>query len=198
MCDSTHGREQSVPLIDLSEAPGERVSWGRPSWTVYLWSIVEIVLVTNPFQISSRVRVAALRAFGAKIGSGVIFRPRTRVKFPWNLEVGDRSWIGEGVWIHNQAPVMIGTDVVLSQECFITTGSHAHRTDMALVTSATTIGSGTWVAARAIVLGGSSFGRSCLVSPGSVVGPMQIFPDGAILKGNPGTVVGRRLSRKES
>lgn len=197
MCDLSHAGQERVPLIDLSAAPGERVAWERPSWIVYLWSIVEILVVTNPLQISSRLRVAVLRAFGAKIGDRVIFRPRTRVKFPWNLEVGDRCWIGEGAWIHNQALVKIGTDVVLSQECFITTGSHAHRTDMALITSPTTIGSGTWVATRAIVLGGMTLGKSCLIGPGSVVGPMEAFPDGAILKGNPGIVVGQRLSRKE-
>lgn len=174
-------------VIDLASAPGERQAWDRSSLTVYLWAGVELLLVTNPWQISSRVRVAALRAFGAKIESGVIFRPRTRVKFPWKLSIGKNTWVGEGVWIHNQDQVHIGQNVVISQETFLTTGSHAHRTDMALVTSPITVGDGSWITSRCIVLGGTSLGDNCLITPGSVVsgklGPGTKFgsPPGIIL-----------------
>jgi len=174
-----------VPVIDLSKAPGERASWDRPAWQVYLWAVVELLLVTNPWQISSRVRVKALRAFGAEIGEGVVFRPRTRVRFPWKLHVGDRSWIGEGVWFHNQDHVYVGHDAVVSQECFITTGSHAHRTDMALITRPVTIGDGAWVTSRCVVTGGSTVGRSAVVAPLTVVS--QDVPENVVLDRHGGT-----------
>ena len=117
-------------VINLADAPGEKAAWDRPKAQVYLWAIVELLLVTNPWQISSSLRIRALRLFGAEIGAGVVFRPRTRVKFPWKLHIGDRSWIGEGVWFHNQDHVRIGSDVVVSQETFLTTGSHAHRREI--------------------------------------------------------------------
>lgn len=185
----------SAPIIDLASAPGERQAWDRPLFAVYLWAGVELLLVTNPWQISSRVRVAALRAFGAKIEPGVIFRPRTRVKFPWKLSIGRNSWIGEGVWIHNQNRVYIGQNVVISQETFLTTGSHAHRTDMALVTSPITIGDGTWITTRCIVLGGTSLGENCLITPGSVVSG-KLSP-GTKFGSPPGIILGeRRLKTK--
>ncbi len=155
--------------IDLSQAPGERMAWDRPKSVVYLWAIVEILILTNAWQPSSRLRVAALRRFGASVGSKVIIRPRTRIRFPWKLTVGDNSWIGEGVWIHNQDQVEIGANVAVSQETFITTGSHAHRTDMALITSPVVIADGAWVTSRCIVLGGTRIGESALVAPGTVV-----------------------------
>jgi putative colanic acid biosynthesis acetyltransferase WcaF len=158
-----------VPVIDLSKAPGERQAWGRSKYQVYLWAIAERLFVTNSWQISSGIRVRVLRAFGAEIGEGVIFRPRTRVAFPWRLHIGDRSWIGEGVWFHNQDHIRIGSDVVVSQEAFLTTGSHAHRRDMALVTRPIEISNGVWVTSRCIVLGGSRIGTSSLVQPGVVV-----------------------------
>lgn len=161
--------ESDVPVIDLSKAPGEGEAWNRPKWMIYLWSATELVLVTNPWQISSGLRTKALRAFGAKIGDGVIIRPRTRIKFPWNLEIGDRSWIGEGVWIHNQDQVTIGHDAVVSQETFITTGSHAHRKDMGLITRPVTIDDGAWVTSRCVVTGGVTVGRSALVQPLTLV-----------------------------
>lgn len=179
-----------LPVIPLRDAPGERAAWGRPAGVVYLWGIVEWLFVTNALQISSRVRVGVLRMFGATIGSGVVFRPRTRVKFPWKLTVGDDCWIGEGVWIHNQDQVTVGHDVVISQETMITTGSHAHRTDMALVTRPVTVGDGAWVTSRCLLLGGAAVGRGALVAPMSVV--YGDVPDGAIVRGNPAVVVGRR------
>src|SRR5690606_6694058 len=131
--------DEQIPVVALSEAPGKQEAWDRPRWYVYTWAVFERLFVTNSWQISSKLRVRVLRSFGAEIGSGVIFRPRTRVLFPWKLHVGDNSWIGEGVWFHNQDHVYVGNDVVISQETFVTTGSHAHRRDMALVTRAVSI-----------------------------------------------------------
>jgi len=174
-----------IPVIDLSKAPGERGAWRKPAWVIYLWAICELIFVTNPWQISSGLRVAVLRAFGAQIGAGVVFRPRTRVKFPWNLVIGDRCWIGEGVWFHNQDRVVLGNDVVISQETFITTGSHAYRRDMALITRPVSIESGVWVTSRCVILGGATLGRSALVAPLSRVGgyvpPNAIWDSGAVV-----------------
>lgn len=156
-------------VIDLSKAPGTGESWGRPRSVVYLWSACELLFVTNPWQISSRLRVAVLRAFGAEIAQGVIFRPGTRVKSPWKLHIGARSWIGDGVWFHNQDHVFVGADVVISQETFLTTGSHRVRTDMGLVTRPIRIDDGVWITSRCIVLGGSRIGESAVVQPMTVV-----------------------------
>ncbi|MFJ6355782.1 LbetaH domain-containing protein [Pseudarthrobacter oxydans] len=156
-------------VIDLTAAPGERASWDRPSVVVFAWSVVELLLVTNAWQISSSLRVKALRLFGAEIGDHVVFRPRTRVKFPWKLHIGDNSWIGEGVWIHNQDHVFIGSNVVISQETMLTTGSHRHRSDMALVTRPIHIEDGAWVTSRCMVLGGVRIGRSAVLRPMTVV-----------------------------
>lgn len=162
-------RNKSIPVIDLSKAPGERAAWDRPTVVVCLWAVFERLFVTNSWQVSSKLRVGVLRMFGAEIGRGVIFRPRTRVSFPWKLHIGERSWIGEGVWFHNQDHIHIGHDVVISQESFLTTGSHAHRRDMELITRPIRIAEGAWVTARCIVTGGAEIGRSALVTPGTVV-----------------------------
>ncbi|AXH35229.1 acetyltransferase [Humibacter sp. BT305] len=156
-------------VVPLRCAPGARAAWGRSSAVVYLWGVAERLLVTNSWQISSRLRCATLRLFGAQIGERVTFRPRTRVLFPWKLVIGDDCWIGEGVWFHNQDTILLEHDVVISQETFLTTGSHAHRRDMALLTRPITIKSGAWITSRCVVLGGVTVGRSALVTPGSVV-----------------------------
>lgn len=181
-----------VPVLPLRDAPGERSSWDRSKGTVYLWAVAELLFVTNPWQISSSIRAAVLRWFGAEIGTGVIMRPRIRVRFPWKLHIGNDCWIGEGVWFHNQDHVRIGNDVVISQETFLTTGSHAHRVDMALITRPIEIGAGSWITARCMVLGGTKLGKSCLVKPMSVISGTQ--PANSLLEGNPARVTGLRFA----
>jgi putative colanic acid biosynthesis acetyltransferase WcaF len=178
-------------VIDLSAAPGSGESWAAPRWKVYLWGVVELLIVTNPWQISSRLRRAALVAFGARIGAGVVLRPRLRVRLPWKLEIGDRSWVGEDVWFHNQDQLTIGRDAVISQGTFITTGSHALRRDMALVTRSVEVADGAWLTARCIVLGGSRIGVSAVVTPGTVVS--GDVPDGMIFGQAAGEVLRPRF-----
>ena len=188
--------DEPVRVIDLSKAPGEREAWDRPSWVVYLWALCELIFVTNPFQASSDIRVRVLRLFGASVGEGVIMRPRLRVKFPWKLSVGARSWIGEGVWIHNQDRIEIGSDVVVSQESFLTTGTHAFRSDMALKTQPVVIEDGVWITTRCVVLAGSRIGRSALILPNTVVRGQ--VPAGSLFGTPAGQVVGQRFDDRRA
>lgn len=187
-------RASDIPVIDLSEAPGAGEAWDRSAAVLALWLLVEALLVTNPLQVSSGIRSRALRAFGARIGKGVIIRPRVRVKFPWKLEIGDRSWIGEGVWFHNQDRITVGSDAVISQETFLTTGSHRARRDMGLVTAPVVIEDGVWLTTRCLVLGGSRVGRSALAKPMTVV--KGEVPSGAVVSGPECQVVGRRFTEE--
>lgn len=187
------GTSPVIPVIDLANAPGERAAWDRPRFVIYLWAIAEMLFVTNPWQISSSLRVTILRLFGAEVGKSVIFRPRTRVKFPWKLHVGDNSWIGEGVWIHNQDHLYIEHDVVISQETFITTGSHSIRKDMALITRPIYIEAGAWVTARCILLGGCRLGRSSVITPNTVVKSGLTVAPGTIFGHPEGVEIGPRF-----
>jgi putative colanic acid biosynthesis acetyltransferase WcaF len=178
--------ESKIRIISLRAAPGSKEAWTKPPLIIAIWILVEFLLVSNPLQVSSYLRRSSLKLFGANIGTGVILRPRLRVKFPWNLTIGDNCWIGEGVWIHNQDKVVIGNDVCISQESFITTGSHAFRTDMALVTKPVVIESGAWVCSRAIITMGSRIGTSAVIPAGSMVAGLvpegTIFPNGRRFK----------------
>ena len=184
--------DKEIKVIPLSKAPGSQEAWSRPAIVIALWIIVEYFFVTSPLQVSSRLRRAALRLFGAKIGKGVILRPRLRVKFPWNLAIGDDCWVGEGVWIHNQDKVEIAHDVCISQETFITTGSHDFRKDMALITKPVIIEAGVWVCSRAIITKGVTIGRSAIV-PANVVVSKNIEA-GSIASSDPKSRSGFRFN----
>jgi putative colanic acid biosynthesis acetyltransferase WcaF len=169
--------------IDLTQAGAGNFKRTRSRLIEAVWIIVEFFLVSNPLQVSSRVRAWALRLFGARIGVNVIMRPRLRVKFPWNLRVGDNCWIGEGVWIHNQGLVTIEDNAVVSQEAFVTTGSHDIYESMDLVVKPVIIRQGAWVTTRCIVLQGVEIGQNSILTPGSVAN--KSLPPASIYSGNP-------------
>lgn len=118
----------------------------------------------------ARLRVALLRAFGARIGEGVLIRHRVRILWPWKLTIGDHSWIGEGAWLLNLEPVTIGAHVCVSQEALLCTGSHDHRAaDFRYRNAPIAVEDGAWVAARAVVLAGVTVGAHSVVAAGTVL-----------------------------
>ena len=190
--DESAGQSPDVPVVSLADFEGNGEAWGRPAWVVAAWLLAEWLFLTNSLQVSSRVRVSVLRRFGANIGSNVIFRPRTRVKSPWKLTIGDDCWIGEGVWFHNQDEIIVRNDCVISQDTFLTTGSHRHRDRMQLITSPILVEEGVWITARCVITGGAVIGRSALISPMSVV--KGRVPANAVVSGQPSVVVGSRFN----
>ena len=46
---------QSVPIIELATAPGERAAWDKPKLVVYLWAAAELLFVTNPWQVTAQL-----------------------------------------------------------------------------------------------------------------------------------------------
>ncbi|ROR90503.1 DapH/DapD/GlmU-related protein [Nocardioides aurantiacus] len=114
--------------------------------------------------------MAILRAFGAAVGNGVVMRGDVRVHWPWKLTVGNDCWIGEGVWILNLEPVVLGDDVCVSQGAMLCTGSHDRRSPSFEFDNAPIrVADGAWIAARATVLRGVSIGADAVVGATALV-----------------------------
>jgi len=148
-------------------------SWydpGRGFALRVLWHIVNALLMQNPLNPSSGLKVIALRMFGAKIGKGVVLKPGINVKYPWNLEIGNYSWVGERAWLDSLAPIAIGDNACISQGTYFCTGNH-DWTDRAfgLVVKPIVIKDGVWVGARSIVLPGVTMASHSILTAGSVM-----------------------------
>lgn len=136
-------------------------------WQV-AWIAISGLVVTR-WWCPPRLRVSVLRAFGARIGEGVLIHA-VRVQWPWKLEIGDASWIGESVWLLNQEPIRIGSNVCLSQGVLLCAGSHDRRSPtFECDNGPITVGDGAWVAARATVLRGVTIGARALVGATALV-----------------------------
>ena len=79
-------------VIDLSLAGKGNYQARRGALIELIWFVIEACVINNKLLPLSSVRVALLRLFGAKIGTGCRFVHPLRVKAPWNLEVGDKCW----------------------------------------------------------------------------------------------------------
>lgn len=162
----------------------------RAAYVEALWVLVQAALVRS-FIPGSAHRRFLLRLFGARVGRGVVVKPGVRVKFPWKLEVGDHSWIGEGVWIDNLAPVRIGANCCISQEAYLCTGSHDwSKPSFDLIVRPIELADGAWVAARALVGPGVTVGEGAVLLLGSVA--RKSLEPWTIYSGNPAQPVRKR------
>jgi putative colanic acid biosynthesis acetyltransferase WcaF len=163
---------------------------GRPAWFESLWMLAKCLFFLNPVPWPSSLRVMLLRAFGAKIGQGVVIRSQVNVSFPWRLEIGDDVWIGEEVLILSLAQVTLGSDICLSQRAFLCTGSHQFQgPNFDLVTKPIVVRSKSWVAAQVFIAPGVEIGEGSMVAAGSVV--LENVPPKSLVRGNPATLVKR-------
>ncbi|CAN5894829.1 putative colanic acid biosynthesis acetyltransferase [soil metagenome] len=133
------------------------------------WYMVNIVFFKTGLFPFYGLKRFWLKAFGAKIGQGVLIKPFVNIKYPWLLELGDHIWIGEQVWIDNLAMVTIGSNVCLSQGAFLLTGNHNYsKATFDLMVKPITLEEGVWIGARAIVCPGVICGSHAVLAVGSV------------------------------
>lgn len=159
----------TTPGLDLSAHTGRRYDKGRPvAWQV-AWHVVSH-LVFQRWWFPGRFRPAVLRAFGARIGDGVVIRQDVRIHWPWRLRIDGPAWVGHGAWLLNLDDVVIGENACISQEALLCTGSHdRHDPAFEHANAPITVGRGAWVCARAVVLPGSEVGAHAIVGAGAVV-----------------------------
>jgi putative colanic acid biosynthesis acetyltransferase WcaF len=176
--------------LDLFDA-SRNLDRGRAAWFEAAWYLVKIVFFLSALPWPSSLRRVLLRFFGATVGPGVIIKPRVNVHFPWRLEVGEHSWIGEEVFILNFDPVRIGSHACVSQRAFLCTGNHDFRDEKFSFRSAPiTVGDGAWVGASVFVGPGVEIGDETVVTAGAVV--LKSLLSGMVCSGNPAEPRSRR------
>lgn len=172
------------PWIDLRQYDQSDYDRGRPGWYVLLWWLVQAVVFPLSLHNMSGLRCAVLRAFGAKIGRNVLVRPTARFTYPWKVEIGSQSWIGDDVVFYSLDRITIGCHCVISQKTYLCTGSHdIGDRQFGLETAPIVVGNGAWVAADCFVAPGVTIGANTVVGARSSV--FRDLPAGKICVGNP-------------
>ena len=149
-----------------------------------LWYLVNLFFFDTSLPFPSGFKVMLLKQFGASMGSSVVIKPKVNIKYPWFLQIGSNTWIGENVWIDNLTDVTIGDNVVLSQGAYLLTGSHDYSDEaFSLITGKIILEEGVWIAAKATVCPGVTCKSHSVLSVNSVathdLNPYSIY------QGNP-------------
>ena len=99
------------------------------------------------------------------------------------ITIGENSQVQDGCVLHADAgiPITIGKNVSVGH--------------MAMLHGCT-IGDGTLIGIKAVLLNGAKIGRNCLVGANALVAEGKEIPDGTLVIGSPGKVV-RNLSEEE-
>jgi putative colanic acid biosynthesis acetyltransferase WcaF len=159
------------PMVqDLSQfrnPPGFR---GRSAVIVQLWWLVQGTLFAWSPQFMYGWRRWLLQLFGADLGKGVLIRPSVRITYPWKLSIGDHSWVGDFAELYTLGPIQIGHNAVVSQHCYLCTGSHDPSSlTFDIFAEQITVEDEAWLAAGVFVHPGVTIGRGSVIAARSVV-----------------------------
>ena len=160
-------RESFVDLRRYDQSNYER---GRSSWFILLWWLVQAIAFPLSLHNLNGFRCWLLRLFGAKIGQGVLIRPTARFTYPWKVEIGDCSWIGDDVVFYSLEQIRVGSHCVISQKSYLCTGSHdIQDPTFGLIVAGITISNGVWIAADCFIAPGVEIGANAVIGARSSV-----------------------------
>lgn len=159
--------------------------------TEIIWYVIKIIFFLSAIPYPSKFKVMLLRLFGAKIGTGLVIKPRVNIHFPWKLEIGDHVWIGEEAFLLNFEKLLIGSNVCISQRAFLCGGNHDYKiSSMPYRNGPIILEDGCWIGANVFVGPNVRIGTDTVVSVGSMVS--QSIAGNGIYRGNPAQLIKNR------
>ena len=180
--------------VDLGRFDNSWYQPGRTRLVQAVWFFAGLPILRSACLPSSGIRRSLLKLFGSRIGSGVTIKPGVRVKYPWLLEVGENTWLGEDVWLDNLAPIRIGSNVCISQGAYLCTGNHDWADPaFGLMVRPISVGDGAWIGAKVLLCPGVQVAEGAVAAAGSVVaGNLEAY---TIYAGNPAVPIRKRIVR---
>ena len=177
---------------DLSTYNNSPFHPGGNAFKRVLWFYVNALFFKTSLLPFNGFKAFLLRLFGAKVGNMVTIKPGANVKYPWHLTIGNYTWIGENVWIDSLVPVVIGSNVCISQGAVLLTGNHDYKkTSFNLLTKSVILEDGVWIGACSIINAGVIAASHAVLTSGSVANKnLDAF---TIYQGNPAVAVRKRI-----
>jgi putative colanic acid biosynthesis acetyltransferase WcaF len=189
---SMHADTKKYLDLHFAATNASRENDGLQTIKIRLWPAVQKWLFRpSPLANFMWWRRLLLRLFGAKIGDKVQISPSIKITCPWNITIGDRTWIGDCVELYDRGKIDIAEDVVISQHVYLCTGTHDYtRLDFQHIVKPIRIEKEAWIATRSYVAPGVTIGQGAIVGAQSVV--LQDIPPATIYAGNPAVFLKER------
>jgi acetyltransferase-like isoleucine patch superfamily enzyme len=155
-----------------------------------LWIVLKVLGFLPPYTFS-RLRMRLLRLIGVPIGRETVVCGRISIAGSRHaqrkLHIGRNCMINEGCRFDTGSPITIGDRVYLGHDTTVLTTTHDigghHQRCHGTRSEAVSIGDGTWVGTRTLILPGVQIGAGCVVAAGAVV--TESVPDDTMVGGVP-------------
>lgn len=160
--------------------------------TIQIWWIVQDTLFKMSPQVLYGWRRFLLRLFGAKIGKKVLIRSSARITYPWNVQIGDYSWIGEDCVLYSLGNISIGKNVALAHSVYLNTGGHDYKVkSFDIFATPLIIEDECWLTNDVYVAPGVRIGKGTIIGARSTV--LKDLPSGKICVGMPAVPIKDRI-----
>lgn len=149
---------------------------------------IAVMHMVNHWFVGTRcfeVKNGLLRSIGYEIGEGTkIVGPITNTG---KLIIGKNCWIGTNITVHGNGCVRIGDNCDIAPDVAFLTGGHeiggAERRAGSGLTYSITVGSGTWIGARATIFSNTNIGSGCVIAACACVNKSVV--DNTLVGGTP-------------
>ncbi len=159
-----------------------------------LWSAVWVLLFRPSPWFMAGWRRFLLRLFGAKIGKAWV-HPGTRIWAPWLLSLGDDVFIDDQVRLYNAHGIRVRDRSMISQNVFLCSVSHDYRyPKYPAIGGEIVVAEDCWICADAFVAPGVTVGRGSVVGARAVV--LKDVPEWTVAGGNPARAIKERELRE--
>lgn len=159
---------------------------GKNKIKVQLWFIFSAIFFSTSPLAFNWLRVFILNSFGANVSYRARIRPSVRVFYPWNISVGDYTYIADRVNLYSLDKISIGSHCSISMDATICTGTHEkNRESFDLITKPIIIENESWIAAGAFISHGCCIGRGAIVGARSYCMPETKIAEAEIWVGSP-------------
>lgn len=179
--------------FQVRREPGSQSPWPlRQRVKAVLWEVTWTLLCRWTPKPANPWRLLILRWFGATLHGTPFVHQRARIQLPWNVELHDRSCVGDRTSLYSLDRITLRRGASVAQEAYLCAGTHdLDVPDWPLLTAPIEVGEGAFIGARAFVLPGVSIGPRAVVGAASVV-TGSVDAD-TVLAGNPARVVRSRV-----
>ena len=168
---------------------------GRSKLTVQLWWIVQSTLFSWSPQVLYGWRRFLLRCFGAKIGNNTLIRSTVKVTYPWKIEVGDNTWIGDDCVLYSLGEIKIGSNVAIAHKVYFNTGGHNYQSKkFEIFSQPVIIEDECWITNDVYIAPNVVVGKGCVIGARSTV--LKSLPPGKICVGYPAKPIKDRIYNK--
>ncbi len=163
----------------------------RALFFIQFYHIVYLLLIRPTPKFLYSWRRIIYRLLGANIGEGVRISSSAKLLYPWNIEIGEYSWIGDNVELYSVDKIIIGKNVALAHNIFVSTAAHdVYDIHFNTIIKPVIIEDEVWVAGNVFVNMGVILERGVVIGAGSIV--TKNMPEGYMCVGNPARPIKRR------